>query len=266
MTFTEDDAANAEDCMRQAEAAEPASPDGALREALNEAHATVGTRSASQPWTDADVDLVLAVLPDSGERAGLDMPAIDRLLAVAHREDDEPCSCDECMSYGAEDAGADWYRIPVANRIAMRILDGADDRLAVLAAAFRDHDADVTEPRTTVNEAGLPERVVVGANGAYWRDFGDGYSMCPVSTDNDPVIPVAVYVRAAIQATPEPASPDGALPYTLTTWRGTCGHLWDRAVEDTEACPRCRDASVIERLRDELRNVNADLADRKAAR
>lgn len=42
----------------------------------------------------------------------------------------------------------------------------------------------------------LPERVVVGANGAYWRDFGDGYSMCPVSTDNDPVSPIAVYVRA----------------------------------------------------------------------
>lgn len=83
-----------------------------------------------------------------------DLTAIDRLLAVPHREDDEPCSCDECMSYGAEDAGADWHRIPPANRIAMRILDGADDRLAALVAAFRDHEAD---PRVTPveGEAGL---------------------------------------------------------------------------------------------------------------
>lgn len=41
----------------------------------------------------------------------------------------------------------------------------------------------------------LPDRIVVGANGAYWRDFGEFYSMCPVSTDNDPVDVVAVYVR-----------------------------------------------------------------------
>lgn len=25
----------------------------------------------------------------------------------------------------------------------------------------------------------------------------------------------------------------------LSTWRGLCGHLWDRAVEDTDVCPRC---------------------------
>lgn len=54
-------------------------------------------------------------------------------------------------------------------------------------------------------ESNLPERIVVGANGAYWRYFEpDGvgttepfYSMCPVSSDNDPVEPVAVYVRQA---------------------------------------------------------------------
>lgn len=40
----------------------------------------------------------------------------------------------------------------------------------------------------------LPERVVVGANGAYWRDYGDHYSMAVVSEDNDPVNPVTVYV------------------------------------------------------------------------
>lgn len=41
----------------------------------------------------------------------------------------------------------------------------------------------------------LPIRVVVGANGAYWRDYGDYYSMCPVSEDNDPIEVVAVYER-----------------------------------------------------------------------
>jgi len=56
----------------------------------------------------------------------------------------------------------------------------------------------------------LPSRVVVGANGAYWRDYTDsdhpGYSMCPVSEDNEPVEVVAVYVRA----TPTPDTLDAA--------------------------------------------------------
>ena len=39
----------------------------------------------------------------------------------------------------------------------------------------------------------VPDRIVVGKNGAYWRDFGEFYSMCPTSTDNDPVDVVAVY-------------------------------------------------------------------------
>jgi hypothetical protein len=29
----------------------------------------------------------------------------------------------------------------------------------------------------------------------------------------------------------------------MTTWRGLCGHVWDRAVEDTEVCPRCEAAT-----------------------
>lgn len=82
----------------------------------------------------------LAARPDSPT---LDV-ALDRALAVPHRDDDQPCSCDECMAYGAEDSGADWYRIPPANRVAIRILDGADDRLAAIAKAFRDHDEDVS--------------------------------------------------------------------------------------------------------------------------
>ena len=41
----------------------------------------------------------------------------------------------------------------------------------------------------------LPDRIVVGKNGAYWRDYGDHYSMAVVSEDNDPIDPIAVYVR-----------------------------------------------------------------------
>ena len=46
-----------------------------------------------------------------------------------------------------------------------------------------------------VTRAGLqlPLRVVVGKNGAYWRDFGDYYSMAVTSEDNDPVVPIGIY-------------------------------------------------------------------------
>ena len=46
----------------------------------------------------------------------------------------------------------------------------------------------------------LPDRIVVGENGAYWRDYGDHYSMAVVSEDNDPVVPVAVYNRQEADA------------------------------------------------------------------
>jgi len=58
------------------------------------------------------------------------------------------------------------------------------------------------EPRILpATEDAMPERIVVGKNGAYWRDFGTHYSMCPVSTDNDPIEPFAVYVRATPEGT-----------------------------------------------------------------
>jgi hypothetical protein len=81
-------------------------------------------------------------------------------------------------------------------------------------AALRAATPDPAEPRTYawrpdygpdgLPETALPERVVVGANGAYWRDYGQHYSMCPVSDDNDPVEVRAVYVRAVT----DPAEPD----------------------------------------------------------
>jgi hypothetical protein len=94
----------------------------------------------------------LLALPDHPEEPSmLDLTAVDRLLAVAHREDVQPCNCDECMAYGGDDNGVDWYRVPVANRIAIRILDGADDRFEPLVTAFRAHAAALSgesgEPR-----------------------------------------------------------------------------------------------------------------------
>lgn len=44
-----------------------------------------------------------------------------------------------------------------------------------------------------MNGRDLPDRIVVDQNGNYWRDFGDGYSMVPVSTDNEPVVVTATY-------------------------------------------------------------------------
>jgi hypothetical protein len=48
----------------------------------------------------------------------------------------------------------------------------------------------------------LPVTIVVDENGNYWRAFDGFYSMCPVSTDNDPVKVAAIYTRLA--ATPAP--------------------------------------------------------------
>jgi ribosome-binding protein aMBF1 (putative translation factor) len=82
-----------------------------------------------------------------------ELRAIDLMLTVTHR-DDLPCACDDCMDYGAEDAGADWARIPAANRIVMRILDSGDDRLAPLVEAFRNHESAAVEDRAAPD--GLP--------------------------------------------------------------------------------------------------------------
>jgi len=67
---------------------------------------------------------------------------------------------------------------------------------AAIEVALRALYPPVGVPAATPDD--LPKRVVVGANGAYWREYDDHYSMCPVSDDNDPVVPVAVYVRAAL--------------------------------------------------------------------
>lgn len=42
----------------------------------------------------------------------------------------------------------------------------------------------------------LPIRVVVDQHGHYWRDYGDNWSMCPVSTENVATEPVTEFHRA----------------------------------------------------------------------
>lgn len=87
----------------------------------------------------------------------------------------------------------------------------------------------------------LPDRVVVGRNGAYWRDYGDWYSMCPVSTDNDPVDVMAVYER---KRAPEPdvANSAAAMPATCPACGFTRpGYLPDEEwARQMESCYRRR--------------------------
>jgi hypothetical protein len=69
------------------------------------------------------------------------------------------------------------------------------DAAAILAAL------PVPDAPTAREGLDLPDRIVVGANGAYWRDYGDHYSMAVVSDDNDPVEIVAIYNRQEADAT-----------------------------------------------------------------
>lgn len=41
----------------------------------------------------------------------------------------------------------------------------------------------------------LPIRVVVDQHGHYWRDYGDHWSMCPVSDENTATEPVTEFYR-----------------------------------------------------------------------
>lgn len=88
--------------------------------------------------------------------------------------------------YEALDLGLQaWRTTPVREKFI-----AAMDDLRQMEAAERGAFIPVPPP--------IPERVVLGANGAWWRYFedmeGEGYySMCPNSTDNDPVEVVATY-------------------------------------------------------------------------
>lgn len=92
----------------------------------------------AHPFADLERAALVAALLDGHEAvlAG----ALDRVLTPDHR-DDLPCGCDDCMSYGAEDIGADWARVSAAGRIAMRVMDSGDERLGWMAQAFRAHES-----------------------------------------------------------------------------------------------------------------------------
>lgn len=59
----------------------------------------------------------------------------------------------------------------------------------------------MNEPQTeaghehTPNCDCLPIRVVVDQHGHYWRDYGDHWSMCPVSDENTATWPVTEFYR-----------------------------------------------------------------------
>ena len=131
----------------------------------------------------------------------------ERALAVPHREDDQPCGCDECMAYGAEDEGADWYRFPTPRRIVIRALDSGDDRLAPLAQAVRDHEAAAGTAASTTpgpRDEGLREALDRAFDRARHEHMGG-----PSFDSIDAAIGAALntaqeYVRAALAATPAP--------------------------------------------------------------
>lgn len=56
----------------------------------------------------------------------------------------------------------------------------------------------------------LPASIVVDANGCYWRNFGQYFSKCPTSSDNDPIEIVAVYDWAELGRESSAADVDGA--------------------------------------------------------
>lgn len=71
--------------------------------------------------------------------------------------------------------------------------------LVAVYRPFAQREYETLTPATKIpTPPPIPNRVALGANGAYWRDFGDGlYSMCPNSADNDPVEEIAVFVPKA---------------------------------------------------------------------
>ena len=61
-----------------------------------------------------------------------------------------------------------------------------------------------TDPLTAEELANYPIRVVVDQHGHYWRDYGDHWSMCPVSDENVATDPVyEFYPLATLDAARE---------------------------------------------------------------
>jgi hypothetical protein len=73
------------------------------------------------------------------------------------------------------------------------------DECSWLAGTVRDKEpqAELAAARERVFGGNLPIRVVVDQHGHYWRDYGDHWSMCPVSEENRSTEPVAEFYLAA---------------------------------------------------------------------
>lgn len=86
----------------------------------------------------------------------------------------------------------------------------------------------------------LPERVIVDQHGHYWRDYGDHYSMCPVSDENVATEVAAVYLPR------EPRVTKGPLLTAAHVFDSTAEHpVW---VVSQENAHRWGDALVMEQL------------------
>lgn len=90
----------------------------------------------------------------------------------------------------------------------------------------------------------LPKSVVVDQNGNYWRNYGTHYSMPPVSTDNEPVMPYALFVLGPVSA-PGPDVVADDLPLT----RVVAGEMFKNWVGPTESAVHRIESSVAEQSR-----------------
>ena len=107
-------------------------------------------RVALGPYTDrgdvaadsayAALRAALAAAPAT-DRERLGLRAADAALALPHRDDGQPCGCDSCMDYAAEDEGVAWHRLSPERRITLRVLDSGDERLSPLRLTIREHEA-----------------------------------------------------------------------------------------------------------------------------
>jgi hypothetical protein len=98
-------------------------------------------------------------------------------------------------------------------------------------------DPPIRPPR----QVDLPLRVVVDAHGSYWREFDDSYSMCPVSTDNDPMVVQAAYI-------PENAPDEEATPAGDRDWPTVLQWWKDLAIQQGVRAERAEDALLAARL------------------
>jgi len=110
----------------------------------------------------------------------------------------------------------------------------------------------------------LPIRVVVDQHGHYWRDYGDHWSMCPVSTENvatDPVTEFYATPATSSEAAASPGDPDPCADRIVAavdaTWRMSAASPGDERLDEE------RLVRILEQL---WRAGHATIRDRTDAR